>query len=229
MLSLIIPCKNEEQNLSLTLNKIIDYLTRQSYTYEIIIVNDGSSDQTENIARKFSQKYSFIKLFSHRENLGKGAAVKTGVNNSQGDLILFLDADLSTPIGELDNFLSCISSYDIIIGSRAIDRKKIIKKQPWNRDAIGRFGNFLIKIIIGLPYKDTQCGFKLFKREAGINLFNRMKNFGWSFDFEILYLAQGKYQVLELPVVWENSTSSRFRFIDAVRCFFDLIVIRFRN
>lgn len=229
-LSLIIPCYNEGAVIDATLKKLTDFFRERSdLNTEIIAVNDGSTDDTLEILRLW-QSYGSLKIISYSENHGKGYAVKQGVLAARNPLVLFTDADLSTPIQELDKLLAGIAEdYDIIIGSRAMKASMIGREQPFYRRFISRVGNLLIRTILKLPYYDTQCGFKLFNNCR--ELFERQRLTGWSFDYELLYLAEkaGK-RVKEVPVSWRHRERSSFQFIsDSFKCLYDLCLIKCRS
>jgi len=223
-LSLIIPCYNEKKRISQTLSQIIEFLNPKNINYEIITVDDGSGDDSFQIIQKFSN----VKIIKHEKNQGKGAAVKTGIINSTGEFILFTDADNSTPIEELEKFWRKRHDYDILIGSRYLPESNIKIKQPWYRNVVTFLGNKMIRLILGLKYKDTQCGFKLFKKNIAKELFNMQTINRWGFDIEILYLAKKKnYQVKEIPVTWINSADSKVKTFDFFKTFGELLKIKF--
>lgn len=227
-ISVIIPVYNEEKRITPNIQKVLDFFNLSQWSFEIIFVDDGSRDNTIQVLKKYENNEN-IKIISHDINQGKGASVKTGVLASKGDLILFSDADLSTPIEELNKLIKEIEENDIVIGSRAINRDLLIKKQPIYRVLIGFFARNLIRFVLGLNYKDTQCGFKLFKKNVAMVLFNKMKTKRWSFDYELLFLAKKyNFKVKEVPVLWKNDEDSRVNsFIDPIKSFIDLIKIRF--
>jgi len=209
--SIIIPAYNEEKRLGKTLEKIYSYFKDKGINFEIIVVDDGSRDGTVNLVKNFSIDHPEVKLRCHPHNKGKGAAVKTGVLTAEGNVILFTDADLSTPIEEFEKLKDAIDrGYDIAIGSRGIESSKVILPQPWYRRYIGKIFPYLVRIIIMADIKDTQCGFKLFKKNAGIKLFKELKAEGFAFDVEIL--ARGKKEhlkIAEIGVLWYNSPESK--------------------
>ena len=223
-LSIIIPAFNEEYCILSTLKDVLFFLEKKDFEYEVIVVNDGSADKTVSIVNQIS--HPALRLISHTKNKGKGAAVKTGVSNSNGDLILFMDADNSTNISEISKFLPKISQNNIIIGSRALKKSQIVVHQPVWKELFGKLGNELIKIITGLKINDTQCGFKLFDAKA-VQLFKELNNQGWAFDVELLLRAKKKgLKVLEYPIVWKNDSHSKFSLNCYPKFFFELIKIR---
>lgn len=228
-LSIVIPFKNEASRLPESLRILDSYRTEQQTSSEIILVDDGSTDKTVDYLGKFLDNPS-IRLVSHKENQGKGAALQTGVAHANGKYILCTDADLSTPITEIDKLQDYIyRGYDIVIGSRALPESCLEKKQSLLRRLLGKGGNILIRLILGLPYKDTQCGFKLYKRHVAQELFSRLTMKRFSCDYEILYLAgKNGYKVKEVGVRWRDSKPSSVRpFRDSFGALIDLIKIRF--
>lgn len=229
-ISIIIPCYNEEKRIKKTLEKIWEYFKSKEIDFEIIVVDDGSRDKTVEIVEKWKEGKENIKLIKHPKNKGKGAAVKTGVMNAEGNLILFTDADLSTPIEEYEKLKKFIDSgYDISIGSRGLKESKILVPQPFFRRMIGRIFPFLVRLIVIRKFKDTQCGFKLFKKEVAKEIFKNLKTTGFAFDVEILYNSVKKrYKIKEVPVTWMNSPYSTVKiFRDSFKMFISLLKIRF--
>jgi dolichyl-phosphate beta-glucosyltransferase len=228
--SIIIPAYNESYRIVKSINKIRKYFKNKGIKYEIVVVNDGSKDNTLRILNDLSKKYKQLRVLGGNINRGKGYAVKTGVLNSSGEYILFTDADLSTPIEELDNLFKYIKNgYDIVIGSRIIDPSKIKIKQPLYRRLPGNVFPILVNFIISRDIGDTQCGFKLFKRDVAKDIFKKQKISGFCFDVETLYLAKkGGYKVKEVAVTWTNFRDSKVNpLIDSIKMFIDLMKIRF--
>lgn len=214
-LSVIIPAYNEEKRIVKTLEEVQTFL--KDFDHEIIVVDDGSSDATAS--------HAFI---SYPLNMGKGYAIKKGVEQAQGDLILFIDADNATPIEELAKFLKI--DADIVIGSRYLPESRIERKQSALRIFIGRMGNLAISLLIIKNIKDTQCGFKLFKKSIAKELFSELQTYRFGFDIEILARAQKKrLKIIEMPVTWLHHNNSRVRPIrDAAKTLSDLIKIWWR-
>ena len=227
-LSIVIPAYNEENRIKNTLIMVHDFLDSHSINAEIIVVSDGSSDRTVGIARKLKDKIPQLQVIANKHNRGKGFAVKTGVNASQGEYILFTDADNSTPIEEYLELKKRTRNHEIVIGSRWLKHSKLKRKQSQLRIFIGRFGNGIIRLFLIDGIADTQCGFKLFSHEAAKQVFGRQKVYGFGFDVELLVIAKClHYRIAEVPVSWFNSVESRFRpGRDAIRTFFDLIYIK---
>lgn len=228
-LTVIIPAYNEQNRISATLTKIIHYLDKQNYKSEIIVVDDGSQDDT---AAKVSGVMPKVQLIRLEKNKGKGFAIKTGVLSAQGSYLLFSDADLSTPIEEVEKFLDRLKKgADIVIGSRALKESQIIVRQPWYRETMGKIFNFFVRFLIMDDIKDTQCGFKAFKIPVAQRLFQQLKIQRFSFDVEILYIAKKTgYRVEQLPIVWANNLQTSVHSIkDSTRMLVDLLKIRFRG
>ena len=232
-LSIIIPAYNEGKKMRVTLEKILGYFWSRNASFEIIVVDDGSEDKGGEIVGDFSKKYPEVKILRHRTNLGKGAAVKTGVLEARGDYILFSDADLSTPIEEIEKLLMEVKEkeYDIAIGSRGLPDSKTVVFQPWYRRWVGRFFPRLVHLLVFKDIKDTQCGFKLFKKDVARKLFSSQRITGFSFDVETLYLAKKRgYRIKEIPVIWSDSTGSKVRILrDSFFMLKDLLRIRFTH
>lgn len=230
-LSIIIPAYNEEKRIEKTIQNIVSYLSKKfADNYEIIIVDDRSKDKTVEIVKKLSRENEKIKIMVNEENYGKGYSVKKGMLNAQGKYLLFSDADLSTPIEELDKLLFWIEKgYDIAIGSRSLKDSQVIVHQPFYREMMGKIFNKLVKIWCLSDFVDTQCGFKLFNKEVAKKIFTQTKINRFTFDVEILYLAKRNgLRVKEIPVRWINSPASRVNPIfDSLKMLIDLLQIRF--
>ncbi|MGC8977618.1 MAG: dolichyl-phosphate beta-glucosyltransferase [Candidatus Ratteibacteria bacterium] len=210
-ISVIIPAYNEEKRILKTLQRVYNYFKSKNCNFEIIVVDDGSKDKTFDVVMNFANGRKEIKILKHEKNMGKGAAVKTGVLSATGDLVLFTDADLSTPIEEFEKLKKSIEKgYDIAIGSRGLKESKIVIPQVWYRRIIGRIFPLLVRLIVINDFRDTQCGFKLFKNEVSKKIFKELKTDGFAFDVEVL--ARGKkygYKIDEVPIVWYNSPESK--------------------
>ncbi|MGB9677763.1 MAG: dolichyl-phosphate beta-glucosyltransferase, partial [Candidatus Ratteibacteria bacterium] len=190
-ISVIIPAYNEEKRILKTLKRVYNYFKSKNCNFEIIVVDDGSKDKTFDVVMNFANGRKEIKILKHEKNMGKGAAVKTGVLSATGDLVLFTDADLSTPIEEFEKLKKSIENgYDIAIGSRGLKESKIVIPQVWYRRIIGRIFPLLVRLIVINDFRDTQCGFKLFKNEVSKKIFKELKTDGFAFDVEVL--ARGK-------------------------------------
>ena len=213
-LSIVLPAYDEEERLGGTITKILAYLAAKSINAELIVVDDGSGDRTADVARETAAAFPQIEtnVIRYDENRGKGFAVKTGLLAARSDLALFSDADLSTPIEELDKLLDPIRSgeYDVTLGSRAIDRNLIGTHQPWRREQGGKVMNLIIRTMSGLPFADTQCGFKAFNLAKFRPFLDVMTIDRFGFDVEFLFVA--KYHGLrlaEVPVRWNDVAGSK--------------------
>jgi glycosyltransferase involved in cell wall biosynthesis len=231
-LSVVIPAYNEAARIPSTLTTISMFLQSKAVEAEIIIVDDGSTDATAEIVKEFNGKCPFLRLIQNVRNKGKGFSARQGVLQANGMYVLLTDADLSTPIGELDKLLQALESENAVaaIGSRALDRSLVATHQPYYREAAGRFFNLLVRLLSGLPFQDTQCGFKLFLRERTRQAFAMVTVAGFGFDPELLFLIErmgGK--IVEVPVRWSNSPGSKVRFVtDSARMLMDLARLRWR-
>lgn len=232
VLSIVIPVFNEEQRIGSTLNAITDYLRRQPYSYELLLVDDGSIDQTPQICQDFVENHGWAALLTHPENHGKGCAVRTGVLNAQGEYILVCDADLATPIEELGNFWRLIEEgADIVIASRPLPESRLVQRQPWYRELAGRAFNIVVRLIAMPGIHDTQCGFKLFCRAPAQAVFSQCTLNGFAFDIEVLYLARKLgFQIKEAPVRWFHKQGSKIRVLkDGLSMLLDLGKILIRH
>ncbi len=230
-ISIVLPAYNEEKNIERTVVSIANFFIAKQCPYEIIVVDDGSSDATNCIVKKIAHSNLAVILLAHQKNQGKGAAVKTGMLAATGNLIAFLDSDGSTPIKELEKFIPCFDQgYDVVIGSRYLRTSAIVIKQHWFRVLLGRVGNFLIQLFLLPGIIDTQCGCKMFTREVAMRIFQQQKIKGWGFDMETLAIARNLgFQIKEMPVSWYNTTNreSRFRPLkDMRRTLGELLLIK---
>lgn len=210
-LSVVIPAYNEEKRLAGTVKTTIDYFNSKNISFEIIVVDDGSTDRTGEILEQLKQSYKELRIFRIPRNQGKGFAVQKGVLNADGDLILLTDADLSTPIQEWERlFLALENGADIAVGSRRTEGALLISRQPFLREKIGLLFGLITRTIIPTGVMDTQCGFKLFKAEVAKKLFSLQKAKGFAFDLEILGLAKKTGLVIkEVGVKWEDMPGSK--------------------
>lgn len=213
-LSIIIPAYNEENRLPNTLEQIFSFLSKQGYSYEVLVIENGSADRTFEIAKEFTKQFKNL-IVIHEENRGKGNAVKRGMLEAKGEYRFICDADLSMPIDELSKFLPPqLNDFDIAIGSREAEGAIRFNEPPY-RHLGGRAINFLIQLLILPNLNDTQCGFKCFRAEVAETLFRQQTLMGWSFDFEILYLARRKkLRIKEIPIHWYFDANSK---VNAVR------------
>lgn len=228
-LSVVIPAYNEEKRLGQSLIKITDYFNTKKFDYEIIIVNDGSCDNTSNIVENFGDKR--VNLLRNSKNMGKGFSVKRGMLAAKKRHVLFSDADLSTPIEELEKFIPYINDYDVLVGSRNLSNSDIRLKQPFIRSKLGRIFPILVNLFLLGGIKDTQCGFKLFRKETIVPIFSRQTLNDFGFDVEILFITKKLgFRIKEIPITWINSRGSKVRLLkDPIRMLLDIIQIRQNN
>lgn len=227
-LSVVIPAYNESRRIGGALESICTYLSRQEYDWEIIVVDDGSTDQT---ATYVEATYPGVQVLRDSVNRGKGHAVRCGMDAATGKYRLFTDADGSTPIDELDNFWPEVESgADVVIGSRSLPDSRVEIRQAWWRENMGRAFNFIIKCIALTPFIDTQCGFKLFSAESCDVILPRAVIDGFAFDVEWLYIAQRHgFVIREVPIRWINSERSSVNAItDSGRMLLEAVYIRWR-
>ena len=209
--SFIIPAYNESERLTTSLPKVLDYIRQHRFAAEVIVVNDGSTDDTADIVRCFAANSPEIRLLENPGNRGKGYSVRNGMLHGHGDVLLFTDADLSSPIYEAAKLFDAIAhGADIAIGSRWLQAELQTERQPWHRQLYGRLFNLGLRIVLGLRYRDTQCGFKAFSRAAAQTVFTRQHVERWGFDPELLFLAdEFRLRTVEVPVEWAHDHRSR--------------------
>lgn len=214
-LTLVIPAFDEAVRIGETLRRVREYLGRQAYGSEVIVVDDGSTDGTAGIAAAALEGLARARVLRREENRGKGYSVREGVLASSGRLILFSDADLSTPIEEIEKFFPLIDrGFDVVIGSRALLESDVQVRQRRGRELMGKIFNKLVRLLVLRRIPDTQCGFKLFRQEAAFAVFPRLVTCGFCFDVEVLHLcAQLGYRVAQVPVVWRNVPPSKVRLV----------------
>jgi dolichyl-phosphate beta-glucosyltransferase len=230
-LSIIIPAFNEEKRLPRALARLRDYFSARGAAndLEIIVVDDGSSDETARVAQEWIPKFPSLRVISNGHNRGKGYSVRHGMLEARGRLALFTDADLSSPIEELEKLLQAIrAGNDFAIGSRALDRSLIEVHQSRWRELAGIIFNGFVRLVTGLPYADTQCGFKLFVRQPSRIVFEQQRIEGFGFDPEILFVAKRHgLGGAEVPVRWAHDPATKVHVLrDSVRMFGDLLYIR---
>ncbi|MFN7920563.1 MAG: dolichyl-phosphate beta-glucosyltransferase [Bryobacteraceae bacterium] len=230
-LSIVIPAYNEEKRLPPTLERVASYLAASRYRpYEVIVVDDGSRDGTAAVAEKFCATHPEFRVLRNPGNRGKGYSVRHGMLEARNDWVLFSDADLSAPIEEVEKLFAAVSKpeCEVAIGSRAVDRSLIGVHQSIFRENAGRIFNLFMRVLVGLRISDTQCGFKLFRRDAAQAVFKnvRMERFG--FDAEALFIAHKKgFAIAEIPVRWDHVEGTKVSmFGDSLDMFLDLLRIR---
>jgi glycosyltransferase involved in cell wall biosynthesis len=228
-LSIVIPAYNEEKRLPATLDRILAYVQRSPLPVEeILVVDDGSHDATAALIEK---RGGLVRLVSNPGNRGKGYAVRNGMLAASGDWILSTDADLSAPIEELEKLIEAVrrEKAAVAIGSRALDRKLVKVHQPMMREFSGRAFNVVMRLVTGLPFRDTQCGFKLFHQDAAREIFSRQIEEGFSFDVEDLVIARLLgFRSIEVPVEWSNVEGTKVSLAQGMKSFADLVRIRAR-
>lgn len=229
-ISVVVPAYNEARRLPESMNRMINFVALHGIIREVIIVDDGSRDETASVVRAASSESVDFRLVGYKTNAGKGYAIRRGIMEATGDAILISDADLSTPIEELPNLLTAIESADIVIGSRALENSDIQVSQAWYRQRMGKIFNALMGRITGLPFADTQCGFKLLRLDAAKRIFEQATIDRFAWDVEMLMIAcRMGYRIREVPVVWVNSSDSRVRIVrDSSRMLFDTLRMRIR-
>jgi glycosyltransferase involved in cell wall biosynthesis len=237
-LSIVIPAYNEENRIGRTLTETFDYLERQNYSSEVIVVNDGSTDHTADVVRLFESRsggraVESMRLVENPGNRGKGYSVRNGMLKAKGDIVLFYDADLSTPTSEIVKVVEPIAEgrYDVVFGSRALDRSLIGTRQSRLREILGRTGNLIQFVFTGLRFKDTQCGFKAFRREAAQSVFRLQQVEGFGFDPEILFIAKKQgWRLLETSVLWNHVEGSKLNPMTAyINVLVEVSTIRWNN
>jgi glycosyltransferase involved in cell wall biosynthesis len=230
--SIVIPAYNEGARLGTTLEKVLTYVRQQGWDAEVIVVNDGSRDNTAEIARGFAQNNPAVRLLENPGNRGKGYSVRNGMLNARGDVVVFSDADLSSPIEETRKLLQALAAgADIAIGSRWLRVELQTQRQSLHRQFLGRIFNLLLRMVLGLRFADTQCGFKAFTRRAAQTILPLQRVERWGFDPEILFLARKfGFRVQEVPVLWGHSGGTRIHpLIDGARMFQEMLRVRWND
>ena len=227
-LSVVIPAFNEEKRLPETLAAIVSFLRSRKESFEVVVVDDGSTDRTADLARQAGPE---VRVLQNPGNRGKGYSVRNGMLNAKGDWRLMSDADLSTPIEELDSLRAAVTDgAEIAIASRAVAGAKLEKRQSIARESSGRFFNLIVRLLHLPGIKDTQCGFKLFSAKAAEAAFHDSRLDGFAFDVEALVLARrAGFRIREVPVIWRNDEQSRVSFGRGLAAFVDLFRLRFRR
>lgn len=231
--SIIIPAYNEAERIGASLDRIVGFIAESRWSAEIIVVNDGSRDTTSQLVQEYARRNPVIRLLDNPGNCGKGYSVRNGMLNASGQVLLFTDADLSSPIEEVTKLFAVVESgeADVAIGSRYLQSELQTRRQPIHRRMLGRAFNLALRTILGLSYVDTQCGFKAFNRKAVTTIFPNMKIERWGFDPEILFLAR-RYglRVAEVPVSWAHDHRSKINPLrDGTRMLGELLRIRMNS
>lgn len=227
-LSVIIPSYNEEKRIAKTLQAVDAYLKQQSFEYEILVVNDGSKDKTAEVVKGAMAYVANLRLIDNQENHGKGWVVKQGMLEAQGQIRLFTDADNSTSVDQVANFLPFFEQgYDIVIGSRRIKGAVIAVKQPWIRDFLGGIFRLMVHTVVPLGVKDSQAGFKAFNAKAAEAIFPQQTIARWAFDVEILAVARKMgFKIKEVPIKWINDLESHVKLSGMVKMLFEVLQVR---
>jgi len=230
--SIIFPAFNESSRIGPSLDKALAFVRERQWDVEIIVVNDGSRDDTAEIVKRYMRHAPELRLLENPGNHGKGYSVRNGMLNARGQVLLFSDTDLSTPIEESVKLFRAIDDgADVAFGSRWLLAETQTKRQSLLRQFVGRAYNLLLRMMLGLPYKDTQCGFKVCTRRAAEVIFTRQQIEGWGFDPELLFIAR-KFglKMTEVPVEWANDDRSKINpIVDGVKMFGELLIIRFNS
>ncbi|HET7440022.1 MAG TPA: dolichyl-phosphate beta-glucosyltransferase [Terriglobales bacterium] len=227
--SIVIPAYNERARIGASLERVLAYVQKQEWDAEIIVVDDGSRDNTVEVVREFARQHARLRVLENPGNRGKGYSVRHGMLDAAGELLLFSDADLSSPIEEAAKLMTTIGEgADVAIGSRWLRSELQTERQPVYRQLFGRIFNLALRLTLGLSYADTQCGFKAFTRPAAQKIFTRQRIERWGFDAELLFLAK-KFglKVSEVPVSWGHSTGTRMRYFrDGIRMVWEMLKVR---
>jgi glycosyltransferase involved in cell wall biosynthesis len=227
--SIVIPAFNESRRIPATLQAVIAFVRSQPLLAEIIVVNDGSTDRTADVVREFAQQAPEIRLIENPGNRGKGYSVRNGMLHALGDVVMFTDSDLSAPIEEAERLFAAIAAgADIAIGSRWLERGRQTHRQPLYRQFFGRCFNAVTRMVMGLHFADTQCGFKAFTRAAAQTVFQLQTIERWGFDPEILFIALKRgFKVVEVPVSWAHDERTRISYLkDGMKMLEELAIIR---
>jgi len=230
-LSIIVPSFNEEQRLPPSLDRIAAYIAASRRCTEVLVVDDGSSDRTAEVAAAYADRIASLRVLKNGKNRGKGYSVRHGMLEAKGEQVLFTDADLSAPIDEADKLLSALQDFDVALGSRAMDRSLIKVHESAFREFAGIVFNKIVRIVLRLPFVDTQCGFKAFRRERCQIIFEQQRIERFGFDPELLYLARHHgLKAVEIPVHWSHSPATKINMMrDSVLMFVDVFTIRWNS
>jgi len=233
-ISIVVPAFNEQERLPATLRAIVEYLDGcQQVQYEVLVVDDGSADGTARVVEEFARSRPEVRLLANGRNRGKGYSVRHGMLKATGEWVLFTDSDLSAPIEEARKLFEAARREGalIAIGSRALDRSLISVHQSWFRETAGRIFNLIMRALTGLPFHDTQCGFKLFEARAARDVFGRQRIERWGFDAEVLFIARKLgYKTVEVPVRWSHAEGTKVRMLrDSLNMFIDLWRVRWNH
>jgi glycosyltransferase involved in cell wall biosynthesis len=228
ILTIIVPSYNEELRLPSSLNLMADYIAKSGRSTEVLVVDDGSKDRTAAVAEEFRSRIPLLRVVPNGENRGKGYSVRHGMQEARGEIVLFTDADLSAPIEEADKLLAALKDHDIALGSRALDRSMIEVHESPFREFAGIVFNRIVRIVLRLPFVDTQCGFKAFRRVRCKIIFDQQRIERFGFDPELLYLARHHgLKAVEIPVRWAHSPATKINMMrDSIQMFLDVFTVR---
>ncbi|MFP5236510.1 MAG: dolichyl-phosphate beta-glucosyltransferase [Acidobacteriota bacterium] len=227
--SIVIPAFNERHRILATLESVVATVREHGWSVEVIVVNDGSTDNTADLVRTFALNAPEVRLLQNPRNCGKGYSVRSGILHAQGDIVMFTDADLSAPMDEAERLFAAIAGgADIAIGSRWLETSRQTHRQPLYRQFFGRCFNLLTRMIMRLPFADTQCGFKAFTRSAAQTVFQLQTIERWGFDPEILFIARKRgYTIQEVPVSWAHDERTRISYLrDGIQMLKELAIVR---
>ncbi len=228
-ISIVIPAYNESARIGRALDEVLRCIHERDWHAEVVVVNDGSSDRTAAIVQEFAELHPEVRLLNNPENRGKGFSVRQGILHAVGEIVMFTDADLSAPMEEAERLFDALrQGADIAIGSRWLDRKRQTMHQPLYRQFFGRCFNAITRLVMGLPFADTQCGFKAFRRPVAQTIFQLQRIERWGFDPELLFIALKRgYQIREVPVTWGHDERSRLSYLkDGIKMLEDIAYIR---
>jgi glycosyltransferase involved in cell wall biosynthesis len=227
----VIPAYNESARIGKALDAVIDCIHARDWHAEVVVVNDGSTDSTVAVVQEYASRNPEVRLLQNPENRGKGYSVRHGILQSVGEIVMFTDADLSAPIEEAERLFAALrGGADIAIGSRWLDRSRQTLKQPFYRQFFGRCFNAITRTIMGLPFADTQCGFKAFRRPVAQTIFQLQRIERWGFDPELLFIALKRgYKIQEVPVTWGHDERSRLSYLkDGMKMLEEIAYIRWQ-
>ena len=228
--SIIIPAYNEACRITVTIEHIAAFIEAKSWSAEVLVVDDGSVDGTSTVVQQLAERFPVVRLITLHRNQGKGNAIRVGIEESRGELILFADADDSTPIEDAPKLFDALrAGADVAMGSRWVDPAYQLRPQPWYRLLNGRFYSLLVRTVLGLKFKDTQNGFKAYSARAAKAIFPLQKIGGWGFDAEIIFLAQRYgFNVVEIPVdyIYYPEGSKIRPYLDGINMFLELLKVR---
>jgi dolichyl-phosphate beta-glucosyltransferase len=227
-LSVVIPAFNEEHRIAKTLQAVSEFLQKQGFDYEILVVNDGSKDNTAQVVKDLEGSIKCLRLINNQENHGKGWVTKQGMIEAGGDVRLFMDADNSTKVDEVIKMIPYFDQgFDIVIGSRRIPGAVIALHQPWFRDFLGGAFRLIVHTIVPVGVTDTQCGFKAFSAKAAQTVFPKQTIFRWAFDVEILALSRrNKFSIKEVPITWVDDAQSHVKISGMIKMLFEVLQVR---